>query len=105
MKENLQFLWIMLVFIAVQLLYTPVICGASEKMLTPENFSTRVTLQPSITKLIEEDDVETALKMLNIMHSKMAEKGWILFDLLEFIDDEDFEGFFVTYIKDRTTSF
>jgi len=58
-------------------------------------------MKPAITKIIEEDDVEKALIILNKMHSNMAEDGWELYQLMEFIDDEDFEGFFVTYKKQK----
>ncbi len=67
--------------------------------LLPEDFKNSVTMQPAITKIIEEDDVENALVILNKMHSDMAEEGWELYQVMEYIDDEDFEGFFVTYKK------
>lgn len=75
--------------------------ASAEEILLPEGFSQRITLQPAVTKVIEEDDLKDALKSLNIMHGKMAENGWELYDLIEYIDDEDFEGFFVTYKKKK----
>jgi len=75
--------------------------ASAEEMLTPESFVKHITLQPAITKLIEDDDLQSALKKVNILHGKMAEQGWELFGLIEFIDDEDFEGFFVTYKKKK----
>lgn len=76
----------------------------SEEFITPESFTDQVTLQPVITKLIEEDDIEKALQELNILHGAMAEEGWALHSLVEYVDDEDFEGFIVTY-KRKANSF
>ena len=67
----------------------------------PEDFKSATAMQPAVTKVIEEDDVEDALVILNRMHSDMAEEGWEFYQLMEFIDDEDFEGFFVTYKKQK----
>lgn len=67
----------------------------------PEDYKTSITMQPAITKVIIEDDIQDALIMLNKMHSVMAENGWELYQLIEYLDDEDFEGFFVTYKKSK----
>ena len=93
------------IVIAIQLViifccYVPGTLYADE-LLTPESFTKRITLQPAVTKIIEEDDLILALKKLNILHGVMAEDGWELFTLIEFIDDEHFEGFFVTYKKKK----
>jgi hypothetical protein len=63
----------------------------------PESFTKQVTLRPAVTITIAEDDMDEALKKLNTLHGQMAEKGRVLFHLMEFIDDEDFKGFIVTY--------
>jgi hypothetical protein len=75
--------------------------AAAEEMLTPENYTSHVILQPAITRIIEDDDIETALKKLNLLHGQMAEDGWVLFNIIEYVDDEDFEGFFVTYVREK----
>jgi len=73
----------------------------AEELFEPEKLTKRITLQPSIIKWIEEDDVKTALKKLNELHSRMADEGWILYETFEYIDGADFEGFFATYIKKK----
>ena len=84
------FLWV------VTSAYTPGIAAAQEA-LTPESFTQKIILRPALTLIIEEDDTEKALEQLNKLHGQMAGKGWVLFHLMEYIDNEDFEGFFVTY--------
>ena len=69
----------------------------AEEAFTPESFTEKITLRPALTLLIEEDDTTEAIEQLNILHGQMAEKGWVLFHLMEYVDDEDFEGFIVTY--------
>ncbi len=76
--------------------YLPGIATA-EGSITPESFTEKITLRPALTLIIEEDNTEKALNQLNILHGQMAGKGWVLFHLMEYIDDEDFEGFIVTY--------
>jgi len=82
-------------------LTTSNIAASTTSSPLPEDFKFAITMKPAITKIIEEDDVEKALIILNKMHSNMAEDGWELYQLMEFIDDEDFEGFFVTYKKQK----
>ena len=71
--------------------------ATAEEEFTPESFTERITLRPALTLIIKEDNTEEAIEQLNILHGQMAGKGWVLFDLMEFVDDEDFEGFIVTY--------
>lgn len=72
---------------------------SADEVLMPENYFQEITLQPVITKLIEDDDPEDALYKLNLLHGQMAEDGWEFLELVEFYDSGDFEGFFVTYKK------
>ena len=67
----------------------------------PEDFKTAITMQPEVTRIIKEDDIALALTILNKMHSTMAEEGWKLYQIIEFVDNGDFEGFFVTYKKQK----
>ena len=67
--------------------------------LLPENFTKKISLQPAITKIIKDDKLKRALGKLNSLHGEMATEGWVLFSIMEYIDDGDFEGFFVTYVK------
>lgn len=73
-------------------------CDAST-LLTPEGYTKHITLQPATTILVENDSPAAALQQLNKLHGDMAEDGWELYSVFEFVDDEDFEGFFVTYKK------
>ena len=73
----------------------------SEELL-PENFTKKILLQPAITKIIEDDELKRAMQKLNTMHGQMAMEGWDLFSVIEYIDDGDFEGFFVTYVKSKS---
>jgi len=70
--------------------------------LLPESFTKKISLQPAITKIIEDDDLQRAVQKLNALHGEMAMEGWVLFSVIEYIDDEDFEGFFVTYVKSKS---
>ena len=70
----------------------------------PENFTKKISLQPAITKVIEDDKLKRAMQKLNTMHGDMAMEGWELFSVIEYIDDGDFEGFFVTYVKSKSVN-
>ncbi len=69
----------------------------AQDMLTPESYTEHITLQPVVTKVVKEEDLKTALRDLNILHGKMAEEGWEIFQILEYTDGGNFEGFFATY--------
>jgi len=88
-------------FLIVFLFLVTASSSTNAEELLPENFTTKISLQPAITKIIADDNLPRALQKLNILHGEMAMEGWVLFSVIEYIDDEDFEGFFATYVKSK----
>ena len=93
--------------LVIALLFCSLFCvstanaGNSAAFATPEGYTKKVKLQPAETMLIEEDDYDDALTLVNQLHGQMAEDGWELFDIMGLFEDEEFEGFFVTYKKKK----
>jgi len=85
-----------IIFVIISL---PLLVHAEE--LLPENFTKKIALQPAITKIIKDDKLRRAVQKINSLHGEMATDGWVLFSVVEYIDDGDFEGFFVTYVKSK----
>jgi hypothetical protein len=68
----------------------------------PEDFTKHNTLYditPAKTMFVEEDEPEVAIELLTAMHDSQAKMGWRVFSVNTYIKNEDFRGFFVTYVK------
>ncbi|MFW2365526.1 MAG: hypothetical protein ACN4GW_03870 [Desulforhopalus sp.] len=74
--------------------------------LLPESLAARAEMAASKkthTILIIESDAEKATQILNTSNDEYAKKGWNVFSIHQYIEDGDFEGFFVTYEKNLLT--
>jgi hypothetical protein len=68
----------------------------------PEDFTKHTSLYdiaPAKTLFISEKKPETAAFMLTEMHDAQAKLGWRVFSVNPYQKNEDFRGFFVTYVK------
>ena len=72
---------------------------AFSQQITPESFSNVVKFKPYQTEIIENDDPRGAIEALDELNAKMLEEGWALFQMLEYIDGGDFQGFIAIYKK------
>lgn len=76
--------------------------SSQQAPLLPESLTARTEMsgsQRSYTIFLKEDDPEKAAQLLNTANDEYSKKGWFLFSIIPYIEDEDFEGFFVTYQK------
>ena len=76
--------------------------SAEKAPLLPESLAARAEMaasQKTITIFFKEDDPEKATKKLNESNSEYAHKGWTVFSITPFVENGDFEGFFITYQK------
>ncbi len=89
-------------FCCIMSIMVSVVSYVQAEELLPEDFTKKISLQPAITKIIEDDELKRAMQKLNTLHGEMAMDGWDLFSVIEYIDDGDFEGFFVTYVKSKS---
>jgi hypothetical protein len=71
----------------------------SEQFSTPESFTEQIVLKPYFTEVIEEKDYKKAIIQLDQVNARMTVDGWILFQMVEYIDSGNFKGFIVTYKK------
>lgn len=70
--------------------------------LQPESLAARAEMAASkktLTIFIPESDPEKATQLLNDSNDAYAKKGWTVFSIHPFMENGDFEGFFVTYEK------
>ena len=68
----------------------------------PEDYTKHKSLYdiaPAKTLFVEEDDPEEAIQILTVMHDDQAKLGWRVFSVNTYIKNEDFRGFFITYVK------
>lgn len=68
--------------------------------LLPESLAARSEMAASkktVTIFLSEDDPEKATGLLNLSNDDYAQKGWTVFTIQPYIQDGDFDGFFVTY--------
>jgi hypothetical protein len=76
--------------------------AAEQAPLLPESLAARAEMasnQKTLTVLIEEDDPEKAVAALNASNEEYGKKGWTVLNILTYTNNEDFDGFFVTYQK------
>jgi len=76
--------------------------SAEKAPLLPESLAARAEMaasQKTITIFFKEDDPKKATINLNDSSSEYAQKGWTVFSIIPFMENGDFEGFFVTYQK------
>lgn len=70
--------------------------------LLPESLAARTEMaasQKTLTVFMKEKDPNKATEQLNKSNDEYARKGWTVFNILPYIHEEDFQGFFVTYQK------
>jgi hypothetical protein len=70
-----------------------------QQLDTPESYTKEILLKPYLTEIIENNNLRKAVKQLDELNSKMTVDGWVLFQMIEFIDSGNFKGFIVTYKK------
>lgn len=74
--------------------------------LQPESLAARAEMAASkktLTIFIKEPDPEKATQLLNSSNDAYAKKGWTVFSIHPFMENGDFEGFFITYEKNLLT--
>lgn len=74
--------------------------------LQPESLEARAEMAASkktLTIFIPESDPEKATELLNNTNDAYAKKGWTVFSIHPFMENGDFEGFFITYEKNLLT--
>ena len=54
---------------------------------------------PAKTIFIEVDEPEEAAALMSDSHIKQATQGWRVFDVTAYLNNEDFKGVFITYVK------
>ena len=70
--------------------------------IQPEDFTQHrreTETVPAKTIYIKVKDPEEAAKMISESHITQARRGWKVFDVSVYQKNEDFRGFFVTYVK------
>jgi len=70
-----------------------------KRALLPENYKVVQTGTQTVTLFLEEDNPEELAQKSTAIHEEYARKGWVLFQITPYVDDEDTEGLFLTYQK------
>ncbi len=100
MKSLLTTLLIALFFLSVA--SVTIATSAEKAPLLPESLAARAEMaasQKTVTIFFKEENPEKATKKLNASNSEYAQKGWTVFSIIPFMENGDFEGFFITYQK------
>ena len=82
--------------------YLTSVLGQTGPVDQPEDFTQHRTLYdiaPAKTLYIQEKDPKKATELLTELHDSQAKLGWRIFNVIAYQKDEDFRGFFVTYVK------
>ncbi|MDJ0958939.1 MAG: hypothetical protein QNI91_18875 [Arenicellales bacterium] len=70
--------------------------------IQPEDFTQHrreTEIVPAKTIFIKVKDPEEAAEMISESHIAQARQGWRVFNVTAYQKNEDFRGFFVTYVK------
>ena len=85
------------------LINVPTTTEAQEiQSIQPEDFTQHrreTETVPAKTIFIKVKDPEEAAQMISESHITQARRGWKVFDVSVYQKNEDFRGFFVTYVK------
>ncbi len=86
----------------VQFSLTTPVQAAEPAPLLPESLAAREQMAASMkthTIFFKAEDPQKATEQLNQSNEEYAKRGWNVFAITPYLDNGDFNGFFVTYQK------